>query len=130
MVLPIKDLINEDGEQTIPFKLATFTKTSVSHLRILFFPCVVRKATARIVTKVLNILHQAQKGFCGIFAGISQHQKGYLVYVPRKRKKISSNDVVFDDIFSIALSYTSKPYAETMAMHPAVSYTPYATSLR
>ena len=26
------------------------------------------------------------------------------------------------------LAYTSQPYAEVMAMHPAVSHTPYATS--
>ena len=37
-VLPIKDLINEDGDPTTPHKLATGTKPSVSHLRVLFFP--------------------------------------------------------------------------------------------
>ena len=36
-VLPIKDLINEDGDPTTPFKLATGTKPSVSHLCVLFF---------------------------------------------------------------------------------------------
>ena len=41
-VLPIKDLINEDGDPTTPYKLATGTKPSVSHLRVLFFPCVAR----------------------------------------------------------------------------------------
>ena len=45
-VLPIKDMINEDGETTTPFKLATGTKPSASYLHVLFFPCVVRKATA------------------------------------------------------------------------------------
>ena len=30
-VLRIKDLINEDGDPTMPHKLATGTKTSVSH---------------------------------------------------------------------------------------------------
>ena len=35
-VLPIKDLINEDGDQTTPYKLATGTKPSVSHLRVFF----------------------------------------------------------------------------------------------
>ena len=54
-VLPIKDLINEDGNPTTPHKLATGTKPSVSHLRMLFFPCVVRKATAYIETKKLNM---------------------------------------------------------------------------
>ena len=35
-VLPIKDLINEDGDPTTPQKLAKGTKPSVSHLRVLF----------------------------------------------------------------------------------------------
>ena len=72
-VLPIKDLINEDGNPTTPCKLATGMKPSVSHLRVLFFPCVVRKATAHVGTKALNMRHQAQKGFRGIFVGIPQH---------------------------------------------------------
>ena len=72
--------------------------------------------------------HQAQKGFHGIFAGIPQHQKVYLLYVPSTRKVIYSYDVVFDESFSSALSYTSQPYSEAMAMRPAVTYTPYATS--
>ena len=36
-VLPIKDLINEDGDLTTPFKLARGTKSSVSHLCVFFF---------------------------------------------------------------------------------------------
>ena len=74
-VLPIKDLINKDGDLTTPYKLATGTKPSVSHLRVLFFPCVVRKSTAHVETKALNMRHQAQKGFRGIFVGILEHQK-------------------------------------------------------
>ena len=62
-VLLIKDLINKDGDPTTPHKLATGTKPSVSHLRVLFFPCVVRKAMAHVDTKTLNMRHQAQKGF-------------------------------------------------------------------
>ena len=31
-VLPIKELINKDGDLTMPFKLATGMKPSVSHL--------------------------------------------------------------------------------------------------
>ena len=54
-VLLIKDLINEDGDPTTPYKLATGTKPSVSHLRVLFFLCVVRKATAHVETKMLNV---------------------------------------------------------------------------
>ena len=74
-VLPIKYLINKDSDPTTPNKLATGTKPSVSHLRVLFCPCVVRKATAHDDTKTLNMRHQAQKGFRGIFVRIPQHQK-------------------------------------------------------
>ena len=112
----------------MPHKLATGTKPSVSHLRVLFCTCVVRKSTAHVETKTLTIRHQAQKGFRSIFVGIPEHQKGYLVYVLSTRKVISSYDVVFDESFSSALSYTSRPRSEEMAMRLSVRYTPYATS--
>ena len=106
-VLPIKDLINYDGKPTRPFKLATCMKPSIFHLRVLFCPCVVRKATAHVGTKALNMCHQVQKSFRVIFVGIPQHQKGYLSYVPHRRKILSLYNFVFDDSFSSALAYTS-----------------------
>ena len=48
LVLPIKYLINRDGNLTTPYTLATGTKSSVSHLLGLFCPCVVLKATAHV----------------------------------------------------------------------------------
>ena len=48
LVIPIKDLINEDGDPTTQNTLATGTKCSVSNLRVLFCPCVVQKATAHV----------------------------------------------------------------------------------
>ena len=96
-VLPIKDMMNEDEDPTTPHKLSKGTKPSVSHLLVLFCPCAVRKATAHVETKTLNISHKAQKGFRGIFIVIPEYQKEYLVYVPSTRKIISSYDVVFDE---------------------------------
>ena len=61
-VLLIKDMINDVGDTTTPYKLATGTKPSVSHLSVLFYPCVVRKTTANVDKKALNMRHQAQKG--------------------------------------------------------------------
>ena len=78
--------------------------------------------------KALNMRSQAQRGFCGIFVVITQHQKGYILYVPSTRKIIYSYDVVFDEKYSSALAYTSRPYSEAMAMRPSVTCTPYATS--
>ena len=74
--------------------------------------------------------YMTQNGFHGIFVDFPQHQKVYLVYVLSTRKLISSYDIVFEERFSSALSYTSRPYAEAMAMRPEVTYTPYATSLK
>ena len=50
------------------------------------------------------------------------------MYAPSTRKVILSYNVVFDESFSSALSYMSRPYLEAMAMRTAVTYTPYATS--
>ena len=94
------------------------------------FTCVVHKATANVGTRVLNMCHQAQKGFRGIFVGIQNNNKGYLVYVPDTRKLISSYGVVFDESFSSALAYTSQSYAKDIDMHLSVSYTHYGTSSR
>ena len=127
-LLPIKNLINEDGKLITPFKLATGTKPSIPHLCVLFCPCVIQKDNAKVGTKALNMRHQAQKGFYSIFVGITQYQKGYLVCIPHKHNILSSHGVVFDNIFSIELAYTSKPYAEARAILPDVSYIPYATS--
>ena len=124
LVLPIKYLINKEGNPTTPFKLVTSMKSSVSHLRVLFCPCVVLKATSDIDYKALNMHHQAQKGFFLVSLLEPHHQKGYLVYVPSTRKIISSYDAVFGESFSSLLAYTSQPYAEAIYMRPAVSYIP------
>ena len=56
-VLPIKYLKSEDGDPTTPFKLATGTKPSVSHLHMLFFSCILRRTTAHVDKKALNLRH-------------------------------------------------------------------------
>ena len=93
------------------FRVERGTNTSMSHLRVLFCPCVVRKATSNVGTKALNMLNQAQNCFGGIFVGFLKHQKRYLVYVLYTRKTISSYDVIFYDRFSSTLAYKSQPYS-------------------
>ena len=77
-VLPIKNMINKYDDPTTPHKLATGTKPSMSHLHVLFCPCVLRKTTAHVETKTLNMRHQAQKGF-----------SRYLCWDSRASKRIS-----------------------------------------
>ena len=98
-VLPIKYLVNQDGEPTMPQKLAIGMKTLVSNPRVLFFPCVVRKANTHVDKKLFKMRHQSQKCFWGIFDGITQHQKGYLIYIPSTLKIVLSHDVVFESFF-------------------------------
>ena len=43
LVIPIKCLINKDGELTMPFKLVIDTKPSMSHLHVLFVRVVYKK---------------------------------------------------------------------------------------
>ena len=62
--------------------------------------------------------------------GFQSIKQGYLVYVSSTRKLIFSYNVVFDESFSSALVYMSRPYSEAMAMRLALTYTPYATSLK
>ena len=52
------------------------------------------------------------------------------MYVSSTRKLIFSYNVVFDESFSSALLYMTRPYSEAMAMRLALTYTPYATSLK
>ena len=40
-LLTIKYLINEDGDPITPYTIVTVMKFSVSHVRVLFCPCVV-----------------------------------------------------------------------------------------
>ena len=54
-------LVNQYGEPTTPHKMETVMKPLVSNPCVLLCPCIVRKATARVDTKDLNIRHQSQK---------------------------------------------------------------------
>ena len=66
-VLPIKQLLNKDGKKKCATKMATDMKLSLLNPRVLLCPCVVKKSTSNVYTKALNIRHQPQKGFWGIF---------------------------------------------------------------
>ena len=81
-VLPINHFVNQDGETTMPHKLGTGTKPSVSNMRVLFCPFVVKKLISHVDGNALNMRHQLQKGVQGISAVITQYHKGCLVYIP------------------------------------------------
>ena len=92
LVLPIKYLINKDGEPTTPRHVRNL------HYHIyacyFFICCMESYYTQR--QKALSMHYEAQNGFCGIFVGISQHQKGCILYVKMTRNIIYSYGIVFD----------------------------------
>ena len=53
----------EDGETTTLFKLVIGKKPSVSHLRVLFSPCIVQKATVRVDKKGVKYVSPSAKEF-------------------------------------------------------------------
>ena len=124
-VLPIKYLINKDGNPTTPFKLATGMKTSISHVHVLFFPCVICKATAHVGKNPLNMRYQSKKVFSWYLHRNSTASKRVSFYEPHKCMIVSLY-VVFDESFSSALSYTSQQYSGETDMQPGLSYIPFA----
>ena len=60
--------------------------------------------------------------FSGIFVEISQHQQGYLIYLPSTWKIVSSHEILFDEINPSALAYTPRLYSEALMTQPAVSF--------
>ena len=127
-VIPIKNLVNQDSEPSKPHKLETGMEPSVSKVHILFCLCVLQNATAHMDTNALNMRHKSQNVFWVIFVRLSQHQKGYLIYVPSTLKIVSWHGVVSDKTFSSALAYKSHQYSEELATWPTLLYIPYATS--
>ena len=115
-VLKIKHMVNQDGELTIPQNWQIVLNLHYKKHMFVFCPCLVQKATAYNDTNPLNVCCHSQKGFCGIFVGILQNQKGYLVYVPSTQKLFSSHDIVFDETFLSEFTYMSRPYSEALTM--------------
>ena len=74
--------------------------------------------------------HRAQKGFRGIFFGITQHQKGYIFLRTTQTEDNIFVRCYFYESSSSSLTYMSQRYAEAVDTRPAVSYIPYAASSR
>ena len=79
LVLPIKGIIMR---MAIQQRHTNFQQ--VRNLQYDIYACyfvhVLYKSLRRTVRQTINMCHQAQKRFWGIFVGIPEHQKGYHVY--------------------------------------------------
>ena len=122
-VLPIKDLINEDGGLTMPFKLATDMKPSISkrivHVLYIKLLHMLGKRRQTCVTNPKIVFGVSFLGFRSIRKGIFfMNHTNIISYLCM---------IFFNESFSIFLAYKSQPYAEAMDVQPAVSNIPYAT---
>ena len=74
-VIPVKNLLDEDGHPTTPYYLATNRKPAVKHFRVFRCPAVfkhyeVSESGKRVKNKY------TQQGMCGIFVGIPDDSAG------------------------------------------------------
>jgi len=123
IVLPIKDLIDQEGNVTTPSCLFLGTKPLVSAFHVFSCPCIAKKWTARINGKL--IMDSTQ----WTFIGFPDSQKGWFLYIPSTRQIIVSGDVLFDETFYSTITKMYKPFHDTMALHPIASLIPETTSV-
>ena len=101
-VLPTKDLIKKYSKPTTPFKL-TIGKNLQYRIYACYFFCELYRKLMHTLTKGVTYVSPSAKVFRGIFVGIPQHQKRYLIYIPITWEIVSSHDVVFEESFSSEL---------------------------
>ena len=121
-VLPVKGLLNKDGNPATPHELFTGEKPCISDFRVFGCPVVVKKYVARIDGNATS--NQTQRGIRGIFIGFPRNQKGFLVFVPSTRQIVVSGDVVFDETFYCAIATTWRPFHDSLALRPISSNAP------
>ncbi|MGH7974584.1 MAG: hypothetical protein ACREBR_03580 [bacterium] len=119
--IPWKNLQIE-GRQSTPHEMVTGLRPPIKHLRTLFCPCIVRKHTVRQQGQVIQTSHIPQRGVRDVFIGFPRDQSGSLVFIPSTRQILVSADVVYDQGFSSALTYTDKPFHDAITLRPSVSY--------
>lgn len=108
-VIPVRNLVDEEGKPTTPYYLAFKRHPKVSHFRVFGCPAVFKKYEVSVKGKrVVN--KYMQQGMRGIFVGIPDDSAGWLFYVPTARKTYISLDASFDENFTSPLALPSLPF--------------------
>ncbi|MGH7974694.1 MAG: hypothetical protein ACREBR_04150 [bacterium] len=115
--IPWKKL-NIDDRPSTPYELSTGQRPCIKHLRTLFCPCIVKKHTVRQQGQTILTSHIPQRGVRGVFIGFPSDQAGSLVFIPATRQIVVSADVVYDEAFTSALSYSEKPFHDALTLRP------------
>ena len=127
-ILPIKNLVDSDGNPTTPFYLFYKVKPSVRKMRVLFCPVVAKvydrqqKNHKTKETHHYNSSTHPQRGVPGIFVGIPRGQDGYLVMdLKHKRVRICA-DVKFNEQFEQVAAPTHQDFFDAVPTHSAETW--------
>ena len=109
---PAKNVIDKDGNPTTPFHFSYGRKPSLNNFRVFGCPVYFKRYEPTFRNKVITYKQQLQRASRGTFIGFPDNSAGWLVYCPdHPQRIITTRDAYFDEDFSSALSFDSKPFA-------------------
>jgi hypothetical protein len=123
-ILPLKDLITDDGTVTTPFELFVGSKPMVSHFRVFRCPCIAKKWTTSVDGKPKDNSKGTQRGIRGMHLGFFPTQKCLLLYTPSTRQIVIAGDVICDETFASTAAETWRPFHDALALRLTVSFIP------
>ena len=107
-LLPLRDLVDANGDPCTPIGAYLRTKPKLCRLRVLFCPCVINNgptkrhrdpANPKKARKVNTRSNCAERGTKAIHVGLPRYQNGWLCYIPSTGGLRVSQDVSFDEHF-------------------------------
>jgi len=123
-VLPVRGLKNQAEIPATPHELFHGVKPTILPFRVFGCPSVIK----RWVADEQSNGKQTERGMRGIFIGFDDNKKGYLFYMPGSRNIVNSGDAIFDETFYSAIATTWQQHKDSLALQPASSFIPDATT--
>ena len=109
---PAKNVTDSDGIPTTPFNYSYGRKPSLANFRVFGCPVYFKRYEPTFRNKLITYKQQLQRASRGIFIGFPENSAGWLVYSPDHPQRIViTRDAYFDENFSSALAFDSKPFA-------------------
>ena len=103
-VLPVRDLVDKEGNMTTPHFMFRGHKPNIAHLRTFGAPSIRKRygkkqeSGARSKSK-----WDLQQGIRCIYLGLPDNQAGWSFWTPGTTKTVVSYDAIFDESFSSAV---------------------------